>query len=156
MLAEPQFPPTEPAHSSIRILLAEDDASLRAVLASILRTAGYEVIETPDGHALLEHLASCSPLGPLQPPGAVITDVRMPGPDGLRVMQQALSWGQPMPFVLMTAFGGEDFRIAATECGASAVLDKPFAIGELLTTLSSALHAPLRSMPDENAGPHLC
>lgn len=150
MLAEPQFPPTEPAHAVIRILLAEDDGPLRTVIARVLRTAGYEVVETADGHALLRHLASCSPLGPLPPPELVVSDVRMPGPDGLRVMQQAHSWGQSLPFVLMTAFGGDDFDIAATEYGASAVLHKPFALEELLTTVTSVLYAPSSPAPDDD------
>jgi CheY-like chemotaxis protein len=140
----------------IRILLAEDDTSLREVVARVLRMAGYEVIETADGHALLNHLATCSPLGPLPQPELVVSDVRMPGPDGLRVMQQAHTWGQSLPFVLMTAFGGRDFHTAATECGASAVLQKPFALDELLVTVSSALHAPTRSPPDDDPGQHLC
>ena len=156
MLAEPQFPPTEPAHNVIRILLAEDDGPLRAVLAKVLRMAGYEVIETADGHALLEHLASCSPFGPHQPPEAVVSDVRMPGPDGLRVMQQAHSWGQPVPFVLMTAFGGEDFRIAATESGAAGVLHKPFALHDLLTTVSDALYAPAPALGELEPRRRLC
>jgi CheY-like chemotaxis protein len=140
----------------IRILLAEDDASLREVVARVLRMAGYEVIETADGHALLNHLAACSPLGPLPQPELVVSDVRMPGPDGLRVMQQAHTWGQSLPFVLMTAFGGRDFHTTAAECGASAVLQKPFALDELLVTVSSALHAPTRSPPDDDPIRHLC
>jgi two-component system, NtrC family, nitrogen regulation response regulator GlnG len=156
MFAEPQLPPTQSAPVMIRIVLAEDDGALRAVLARVLRMAGYEVIETTDGHALLNHLATCAPLGPLPPPALVVSDVRMPGPDGLRVMQQAHTWGQSAPFVLMTAFGSDDFHTAATECGATAVLEKPFALEELLTTVTSALSAPARPPTDENPARQLC
>jgi DNA-binding response OmpR family regulator len=156
MLAEPQWPQTHAMHAVIRILLAEDDGALRAVLANVLRTAGYEVIETADGHALLNHLASCSPLGPISPPELVVSDVRMPGPDGLRIMQQAHSWGQGLPFVLMTAFGDRDFRAAATESGASAVLEKPFALDELLTTVNTALLSPVPTTTDDDPTRHLC
>jgi two-component system, NtrC family, nitrogen regulation response regulator GlnG len=156
MFAEPQAPPIATAHAVIRILLAEDDAALREVVARVLRMAGYEVVEIADGHALLNHLAACSPLGPLPPPGLVVSDVRMPGPDGLRVMQQAHSWGQGLPFVLMTAFADRDFVAAATEYGASAVLHKPFALDALLTTVNEALYAPVRAPADGDPHDHLC
>jgi two-component system response regulator (stage 0 sporulation protein F) len=115
-----------------RVLLAEDDDELRAMLAAALRCDGYEVIEVASGNELLRFF-SATILNPTryQVPDVVVSDVCMPGPSGLEVLRglRQYEWGNPV--ILITAFGDEAIHSEAEQLGASAVFDKPFDIDEL-------------------------
>jgi two-component system response regulator FixJ len=113
------------------ILLAEDDENLRVMLAIVLRREG-RVVEFSSGARLREHLEST--LGSPQTPAArtiVISDLRMPGLDGLALLRDLRAGGHHLPFILLTAFGSADVHAAAASLGVRAVLDKPFDFEEL-------------------------
>jgi two-component system, response regulator, stage 0 sporulation protein F len=121
-----------------RVVLAEDQVSMRALMARMLRRQGYEVHEAGDGMALLETLARVllAP-GAAGMPDLVITDVRMPGCTGLEVLARMRRDEWPTPVVLISAFGDEALHAAARRLGAH-VLDKPFEL-EALSALAQRL-----------------
>jgi DNA-binding NtrC family response regulator len=118
------------------VALAEDDDDLRSLLATMLRRAGYRVREFSSGSQLLRTL------GPAAPGGIdlVISDIRMPGASGLEVLATLHSGEQPVPVVLMTAFGDRSTHEKALEMGAAALLDKPFELDELLSLADRLTH----------------
>jgi CheY-like chemotaxis protein len=123
-----------------RVLLAEDDAELRSLLAALLRADGYDVIEAKDGTALLDRLAEAlAGEQGFDSYDLIVTDIRMPGYDAFDVMLGMRRLMFDMPFVLITAFGDALTHRRAEQLGAAAVLDKPFDLDELRTTVHDVL-----------------
>jgi DNA-binding NtrC family response regulator len=112
-----------------RLLLAEDDDELRWALEALLEGDGYEVLSVASGNALMEHLPSESGAG--RRPDVIVTDLRMPGINGLQVLEGARKRGVTSPVILISAFGDEETRAHAERLGATAFLDKPLDIEEL-------------------------
>lgn len=127
-----------------RILLAEDDAEMRALVSGDLRACGYSVVECADGAALLRRLDSSSHSQRLGV-DLVISDVRMPGLTGLEVLEHLRGADPFTPFIIVTAFGSRETRLAAARLGAVAVLDKPFEMKDLLYLVEDAIGSPSRT-----------
>jgi DNA-binding response OmpR family regulator len=120
------------ASPPMTILLAEDDANLRAMLAIVLRREGHRIVEVRDGGELREQLESLYRLGQPAPDGVlIISDLRMPEADGLSLMRAVVERGHHPPFIILTAFGSADLHAAARALGALSVLDKPFDFDDL-------------------------
>ncbi len=136
-LADPELLPP-------RILLAEDDAEMRALVSDDLRRAGYSVVECADGAALLRRLDSANRTQGLGV-DLVVSDVRMPELTGLEVLERLRGADPFTPYIVVTAFGSAETRRAAARLGAIAVLDKPFDIKDLLRLVEDAIGAPSRT-----------
>ncbi|MFC1610080.1 response regulator [Myxococcota bacterium] len=121
------------------ILLAEDNADMRHVLARALRTQGYEVLEVKDGKELLDRIATGVLINGYVEPDLVISDIRMPGWTGLEVLGGLRTSDWAMPVILITAFGDEATHAEAKRLGAALVLDKPFDVDDLLTAVGDIL-----------------
>lgn len=123
------------------ILLAEDDAELRSLIAHALREAGHAVLEAGNGFELLDRIEAAIAWGePARPPiSLIISDVRMPGMTGIDVLSvlRCAYWATPV--ILMSAFADATLRGEAWELGAAAVIAKPFAMEELLDAVRVAL-----------------
>jgi CheY-like chemotaxis protein len=126
-----------------RILLAEDDPEMRALVSGDLRRAGYGVVECADGAALLRRLESTSAKEGLGVE-LVIADLRMPELTGLEVLERLRGVDPFTPYILVTAFGSEETRRAAGRLGAATVLDKPFETRALLHVVEEAIGLPPR------------
>ena len=116
-----------------RVLVAEDDRAMRDLITSLLRDAGYDVVEACDGAQLLDRIGDLA--GRLHGRHAIeliISDIRMPGLTGLDVLAALRVAYWRTPVILITAFGDEESHAEANQLGALAVLDKPFALEELL------------------------
>jgi CheY-like chemotaxis protein len=112
-----------------RVLIAEDDPEMRALLAQSLAEAGAVVEQVPDGYAMRERLTQI--VDEDQMPDLVISDVRMPGWSGLDVLRW-LSVNHPeIPVILITAFGERETHERARQLGAVAVYDKPLDLDKL-------------------------
>jgi CheY-like chemotaxis protein len=118
------------------IFLAEDDPELRDLLARRLRRIGFDVIELRSGHELIEQLEGAPDL---DPPDLVISDHRMPGPNGLEVLERVRTRDVSTPFVLITAFGSPELHAEARRRGAVAVFDKPFELDDLCALVRGLL-----------------
>ena len=133
-----------PRHpTTARILVAEDDREMRALLTLSLRRAGYEVLECRDGMELLNQLGAFS--FPPRPDDidAVISDIRMPGISGMEVLEALREVGHFPPVILITAFGDEETHLTAKRLGAVAVFDKPFDVEDLVEKIRALV--PLKT-----------
>jgi nitrogen regulation protein NR(I) len=126
-----------------RILLIEDDASIVAALEKELRAEGYEVLLENRGDRGLARAQA-------EPCDVVISDLRMPGMNGLELVAQLQQAKPKLPIILMTAYGTTETAIEATKRGAFDYLLKPFDMAHLLdlTTKAVAAHR-LMSEPVE-------
>ena len=113
------------------ILLAEDQATLRASIRRNLQARGFEVIEATNG---LEALA----LWDAEQPDLLILDVMMPRMDGLEVCRRVRE-RSTVPIIVLTAMDAESDRIAAFDLGADDYLTKPFSVEELLARVRAVL-----------------
>jgi CheY-like chemotaxis protein len=137
--------------SSARILLAEDDREFRRLVATRLRSAGYDVTEAPDGGALLDY-----PISGVQPDGAIakfdliLSDIHMPHFTALEVLAAARARLAQTPVVLVTAFGDPLTHARAMQLGAVAVIDKPFRLDDLCALVCQLLadKAPPHKAPE--------
>ena len=119
-----------------RVLLAEDDAEFRRLLATLLESDGYDVQQAADGQQVVEWLAYWSDLGPMDANcSLIISDIRMPGYSGLDVLTSLHCLGSQIPVILITAFGDDATRRQAVRLGAVAFLSKPFDMDDLRTVV---------------------
>ncbi len=115
-----------------RILIVDDEPGVRKVLGRILAGAGYEVEEAEDAFQALDRLDT-------SPPDAVLLDLKMPGMDGLGLVENLRQRGVGVPIVVLTGHGGE---LTAEEClkaGVAAYLTKPPDRSELLLAMRGAV-----------------
>ena len=116
------------------VLVAEDDQTFRSVLRLALAKAGHAVLEAPDGRTAIELLRT-------QPVKLVITDILMPGIDGLELLIEFRAINPTVPIIAMT--GGHPntalYLKIAKALGAQNVLSKPFKTEALLAIISEVL-----------------
>jgi DNA-binding response OmpR family regulator len=126
-----------------RVLLAEDDSALRPLIADRFRAAGFDVVEADDGNAVVECIAD-SIVTSDRLPGfdLIVSDIRLPGLNAFDVLRAARSALEATPVILMTAFGDQRTRERALSLGASAVIDKPLDLDQLVSTARRFLRRP--------------
>lgn len=130
----------EPRLAGARIVLAEDDAEVRRLLASALEKDGHEIVLLRDGAALVAALSVPQILEPgFRTPDLVITDHRMPLLTGLDALSMLRRGGWTIPVLLITAFGDPLTHQDARRLGAAAVLDKPFDLLEFRVVVATLL-----------------
>ncbi|MBB5877634.1 MULTISPECIES: response regulator [Xanthomonas] len=111
--------------SALRIALADDQVLVRAGLRALLQTQGIVVAcEADDGQALLDAVAAT-------PVDVVLSDIRMPGMDGIQALQQLRARGDRTPVLLLTTFDESDLLLRATDAGAQGFLLKDAAPEDL-------------------------
>ena len=115
-----------------RILIIDDDASLRRVLEYNLQEAGYDVTAAPSGEDGLRLFNE-------EPPSLVITDMKMSGMDGLQVLKAVKGQSPETLVMIITAFGSVDMAVEAMKAGAYDYITKPFNRDELRLTVAKAL-----------------
>jgi two-component system NtrC family response regulator len=115
-----------------KVLLIDDDANLREVLAFALREQGHEVLAHADGRSAMSGLAETAP-------DVVITDLKMPGMDGLAVLEKVHASDPNIPVIILTAFGSIEDAVEAMKRGAHDYLTKPFNRDELKLTVEKAV-----------------
>jgi DNA-binding NtrC family response regulator len=112
-------------------LVAEDEPEMLELIRRVLTDEGYSVLPAHSGHEALARLEE----GEFD---LVLTDVRMPGPDGLAILRRAMARRLAQPVILMTAFGSIASAVEAMREGAYHYLTKPFDLEELLEVVDSA------------------
>jgi DNA-binding response OmpR family regulator len=114
-----------------KILIVEDDATVRDTLALNLRAEGYVVSTAEDGEQALEVARE-------ENPDLIVLDVMLPELDGLTVCR-ILRRESQVPIILLTARGTETDKIIGLETGADDYIVKPFSLGEFLARVRAAL-----------------
>jgi two-component system, NtrC family, response regulator GlrR len=127
------------------VLLVDDDADLLRLLAMRLSSAGYRICTAESAEAALAQLA-------LQRPQLVISDVQLPGADGMALFERIRAQHPALPVILLTAHGTIPDAVEATSRGVFTYLTKPFDGKQLLEQVSQAL-ALSASTPAQPAGP---
>lgn len=123
-----------------RILVVDDDLTVREVLASYLRARGHDVLESGDGEGALREMRA-------RPADLVVLDLMLPGIDGLEVCRRLRAMGD-VPVIMLTALGREADRVLGLEVGADDYVGKPFSPRELVLRVDSVL----RRATGETAG----
>lgn len=122
-----------------RLLVVDDEPSARTGLEKLLGSEGYRVWGASDGSAALERIDDVAP-------DVVITDLKMPGMDGLELIDRIRARDLRTPIVVVTAFGDVASAVSAMRRGAEDYLTKPIDIDALLVSIERALeHRDLRS-----------
>ncbi|MEI7445683.1 MAG: response regulator [Burkholderiales bacterium] len=117
------------------VLLVDDNAAFRGSTAWLLGGLGYEVREFASAEALL---AEADAIAAAAHPTCVLTDVRMPGTDGLRLHDALIARGSCWPVIYMTGHGDVPLAVAAMRKGACSFLEKPFREAALEDALEDA------------------
>lgn len=123
---------TTPTAGRPRVLVVDDEASIRDLLAKTLALAEYDVDLAPDGRTGLERLR-------ILPYDLLITDLKMPGVDGLAVIREARRLKPDIPVIIITGFSTEASAIEAVNLGVSGYLTKPFRVPRVLAVAAKAL-----------------
>ena len=104
--------------SAARLLLVDDDRTFRLSTAALLRQDGHEVVEAADGTAAVETLRK-------QRFDLILLDLRMPGLDGIGIVEVLRTWGDDTPILMISGFGTVDTAVNALHTGADDFLTKP-------------------------------
>ncbi|MEU6374912.1 response regulator transcription factor [Streptomyces sp. NPDC046909] len=126
-----------------RLLVVEDDPSIRMLLESALRLSGYEVFGAATGQDALRDVAD-------RRPDLVLLDIMLPDLDGLEVTRRLRASGVRTPVLFLTARGELADRIAGLSAGGDDYVTKPFSIEEVLLRIRAILR---RTSPDHLSGP---
>jgi DNA-binding response OmpR family regulator len=125
-------------HAGVRVLIVEDEASIRRGLSDVLRFRGCEVAAAENG---VEGLR----LGISEPWDLIVLDIMLPELDGFSVCQQLRAAGRTMPILMLTAKGDEDDVVRGFEAGANDYVIKPFGVRELTARLDALLRRSPRA-----------
>ncbi len=114
-----------------RVLVVDDDVTVREVVVSYLRADGHAVVEAADGTVALKEMRE-------EPADLVVLDLMMPGIDGLEVCRRLRAVGD-VPIIMLTALGSETDRVVGLESGADDYVTKPFSPRELVLRVNALL-----------------
>lgn len=123
----------ETARPTVHVI--DDDEAVRRALAMLLRSTGFRAETHVSGLAFLDALARPGRV----PTECVLTDVRMPGLDGIELLRRLKERGFPGPIIVMTAHGDVSTAVQAMKAGAIDFIEKPFDDEALLSAIGAAL-----------------
>lgn len=115
-----------------RVLVVDDDVDARELLSLVLSQAGYQVDDAPDGFAALAKVSHVRP-------DAVLTDLRMPGMDGIDLAQRIRRVHGDVPIIIATGLETWDLCTSAEAYGAVTCLIKPLDFDDLVWTIEMAI-----------------
>jgi DNA-binding NtrC family response regulator len=121
------------------VLIVEDEEKLRRVVELQLKGAGFEVLQAGSAEEALRHADRAD---------LILTDLRLPGMDGLELLASLHRQNSSTPVVVMTAFGTIETAVEAMKAGAVDFLPKPFSLDHLMTVVNKSLE--VRALRDEN------
>jgi len=113
--------------TSLRILIVDDEHSIRRYLRVVLGAQGFVVLEAADGREALDSVLA-------KRPDLIILDLGLPDIDGVEVTRRLREWSQT-PIIILSVREAEEDKIAALDAGADDYLVKPFGTGELLARI---------------------
>ncbi|MBI4887740.1 MAG: response regulator [Acidobacteria bacterium] len=122
-------------HGRARVLVVDDEASIRDLLAKTLALADYDVDTAADATTALSRVRAAEY-------HLLIADLRMPGMDGLTLIRQVKRIRDNLPVIIITGFSSEASAIEAVNLGVAGYLRKPFRVPEVLAAAAKALGAP--------------
>jgi excisionase family DNA binding protein len=135
--APPPPPPgAAPGTGHHRVLVVDDEASIRELLSKTLALADYTVDTVSDGTTALARLREGYGYD------LIFADLKMPGMDGLMLIRQVKQMKPDLPVIIITGFSTEGSAIEAINLGVAGYLTKPFRVPEVLAAAAKALGVP--------------
>ena len=128
--------------NGIRILVVDDDEIVREVITSLLSGEGYAVQAAKDGLDALKILKT-------QDINLVITDLRMPGIDGIEVLKESVKMDPDRAVIILTAYGTLDIALKAIREGAYDYMTKPFKMEEMIIRVNNAYERTLKVIKEK-------
>ena len=125
----------------MKILMVEDERMTRIALTGTLRKEGHEVLPCPDGHTAIAALDN-------NVFDVVLTDLNLPGPDGIEILRHAVQKNPDIKVIIMTAYASTETAVEALRIGAYDYLTKPFQPDEVLARIGHIEN--LLSVQEEN------
>ena len=119
---------------SSRILIVDDEATIRASLVESLTREGYDITAAESGEEALAKTHT-------QKFDLVVTDLKLPGVSGIEILQALRNQGNSTPVIMMTAYGDVDTAVSAMRLGAYDFIPKPFKLGAMKKQVRAALKA---------------
>jgi excisionase family DNA binding protein len=129
------MPPVTGRSGRRRVLVVDDEASIREVLTKTLALGEYEVETVADGASAMERLRVASY-------DLLVTDLKMPGMDGLTLIRQVKRLKSDLPIIIITGFSSEANAIDALNLGVAGYLIKPIRVPDVLAAAARALGRP--------------
>ena len=130
------------------ILVVDDDGDIRLALEMLLQYEGYEVWTARDGQTALARLDSEYEAG--RRPAVVLTDLKMPGLDGMQLLERVRELEEPPPVILISGHADVPVAVEAMQRGATDFLEKPLVDNRVLVTIENALRT--ERLTKENTG----
>ena len=121
----------------MKILIVDDDPGTRNALKAGLTSFGYQVLAASDAPEALKIIESS--ISGVEPVEIMVTDLRMPGMDGLELIRSAKKMSSGLIAILMTAYGDEHIREEITNLGGCRYIDKPFVPGTFLKMIEETV-----------------
>jgi excisionase family DNA binding protein len=115
-----------------RVLVVDDEASIRELLSKTLALAEYDVDTAGDGAAALDRMRALAY-------DLLIADLKMPGMDGLTLIRQARQLKADLPIIIITGYSSESSAIEAVNLGVDGYLTKPFRVPQVLAAAAKAM-----------------
>lgn len=128
------------AGPAARVLIVEDEASIRRGLEDVFRYRGFEVTAVEDGTTGLSHALA-------QDWDLVVLDIMLPGVNGFAICEQLRQARREMPVLILTAKSDEDDIVRGFEAGADDYITKPFSVRELAARANALLRRSTRILP---------
>lgn len=123
--------------SGFRILVVDDQPSIRRFLRTSLAARGHTIFEAENGEMALSEAV-------VRHPDLVILDLGLPDRDGIEITRRLREWTRT-PILILSVRGAEADKVAALDAGADDYLTKPFSVGELLARIRAAMRHTLTS-----------
>lgn len=115
------------------IWIVDDDSSIRWVLEKALSAVGYQCMSFADGELMLSQLE-------VEQPDIIVSDIRMPGLDGIALLEKVHQHNPALPIIIMTAHSDLDSAVNAYQSGAFEYLPKPFDVDEAVVLVERAIN----------------
>ena len=127
-----------------RVLVVEDEASIREMVALNLKMAGWEVVEAPSAERALELMHSGERCD------AALLDIMLPGMDGLSLCETIRRGDSDIGIIIVSAKGQESDKIRGLSIGADDYMTKPFSVSELLARVEALCRRVIRTKEGES------
>ena len=129
-----------------RVLVVEDEASIREMVALNLKMAGWEVVEAPSAERALELMHSGEHCD------AALLDIMLPGMDGLSLCETIRRGDSDIGIIIVSAKGQESDKIRGLSIGADDYMTKPFSVSELLARVEALCRRVIRTKEEDSNG----